>query len=211
MTSGSNQWELEIEKDGVKVYSIKSSGSSMKIFKCIARGQYTLSQFVAALLLDDDGLESCRDWIPTCFGYEPVEPWSSQTLSNTNLWRIGLFFPFSPREIVNKSLLSQDKQSKALSIDVIAAPNKIPPNDGYVRVTELHNTWRLNPLENGEIEIEFVQDVDLGGLFPDFLTNLAGPSSLYTLLHTQLPGLLDKEKYRNAKFDFIEELNVKKE
>jgi hypothetical protein len=206
--SGSNQWELEFEKDGVKVYSLKSPGSSLKKFKGIARANYSLSQ-LSASFVEDNHMETCRDWLPGCSDFQSIEPFNSQTMSDVELWKIDLIFPFSPRETLMRGFLYQDKQSKELFAEFIAAPNIIPPNEGCVRVKHMHNTWRYTPLENGEIEIEFVQDMDIGGLLPDFLLNFTGAHGVYTFLHDILPKMMNQEKYLNAKFDFIEEAVTK--
>ena len=209
MLSGSNQWELKRDEKGVKIYTLKSPGSSLIKVKGITHYKYTLNHLFAPLL-DESIQENCADWAPGCLEYKIIEPWNSQLMSNTQLWRFELFFPFSDREMVLKGLVYQDKQSKELLIENIAVPNKIPPNDCCVRVTHAHNTWRYTPLENGEVKLEFIQDIDMGGMFPNFILNLVGPDEIYTMLHTDLPTSLNNEKYRNAKFDFIEELAINK-
>src|SRR5262245_48594044 len=45
--SGSNQWELVQEKDGIRVYSLKTPGSDLLQFRAIGRIRSTLSGVVA--------------------------------------------------------------------------------------------------------------------------------------------------------------------
>jgi hypothetical protein len=47
--------------------------------------------------------------------------------------------------------------------------------------------------------------MDMGGMFPDFLLNLAGADETYVFLHDQLPGLLNRDQLRAARYDFITE------
>lgn len=204
--SGSNQWELEIDRDGVQVYSFKAPGSYVKQFKGVTRGDYSRSQIAAALLLDNHSLENCKEWIPECVGLEVLEPYSERAQGDAVLWTLELLPPlFDNREYVIKTNASQDKRSKAVAIDVMAAANKIPLHDCCVRITHIHNRWRVAPLANGQVEVELVQDFSMGGLFPDFLLNLAGAEETHKLFHDQLPRLLEKQKYRTVRFDFIEE------
>ena len=98
--SGSNQWELEIDKDGVKVYSLKSPGSSLKQFKMVTRLKTTLNRAVASLT--DNDLENCTDWFKNCVSVQPVVPWDPQGKYLVTLYRVNYPSLFSLREILTK-------------------------------------------------------------------------------------------------------------
>jgi len=201
--SGSNQWELEMEKNGVKIYTLKSPGSTITKVKGVVRWNKTLSEIMAPYL--DEGIqENCGEWMPGCTEYKFVESFDPKLQRSITLTRFDFPFPFSPRELVLQGQITQDEQTKVLTMDNIAIPNAIPPKDGYVRVTHHANKWTLTPQENGEVIVEFIVDADMGGFFPDFLSAIAGPNMVYEALAKLYPPLL--EKYENAKIDFIEEL-----
>ena len=204
--SGSSKWELELEKDGIAVYSYKAPGAYMKQFKGVMRAKYTQSQVVAALMLDNHSLDNCKAWIPECIELKVLEPYTDRAQGDSVLWTLELLPPvFKNREYVIKSLTSQDPATKVVAIDIMAAANKVPLNDCCVRITHIHNRWQLTPVAPGEIELQLVQDFSMGGLFPDFLLNLAGADETYKLFHDTLPGLMNKAKYRSATFDYIDE------
>lgn len=203
--SGDSQWKLEFERNGVKVYSMKASGAYLKQYKAVMRGKYTLNQLVGGLI-ENSTLDNCKNHIPGCMDVKVIQPWSTNTMSDTVLWKLQLPAPFSPRETVIRSQVSQDPETKAVTVDVIAAPNSTPRNKGSVRLTHLQNRWKYTPLGKGEVEIEFTQNIDMGGMFPDFLLNLAGAEQTYTFIHDQLPGLLDKDNLRAVRYDFITEV-----
>jgi hypothetical protein len=202
--SGSNEWKLEFERNGVKVYSLKSPGSYNKKFKAITRANYSLNQLVAGLI-ENSTLDNCKNHIPGCIDLQVIDPWNPKTMSDTVLWKLELPPPFLPRETIIRSQVFQDAETKAVTVEIIAAPNSIPRNADSVRVTEMHNRWQYTPVGSGEVEIVFIQDIDMGGLFPDFLLNLGGAEETYKFIHDQLPGLIDREELRNIKYDFIEE------
>ncbi|NOU17191.1 MAG: hypothetical protein HOO91_06490 [Bacteroidales bacterium] len=206
ISSGSNQWKLEKDKNGVKVYSLKTPGVSVKKFRATVNVKYSLSHLVALFIMDNS-LENAKEWFPNCTDVKVIEPWNPTAHYETVLWKFDMIFPFSPRELITTTQVTQDKESKVVVVDVFAAPSKIPLNEGYVRAKEVHNRWKFTPHENGEVEMELLQDFSMGGLFPEFPMNLAGANGLYTMFHDQLPKLLNKEKYQNIKYDFIEELN----
>jgi hypothetical protein len=196
--SGSNQWELEIDKDGVKVYSLKAPDSALKRFKGVTRVKTTLNRAVAAML--DPDLENCMDWLRGCVSLQQVEPWNLQGQYLINFYRTNSQPPFSPRESVLKVQVTQDAKSKAVLVEFTAIPDMLPKNDCCYRILYMRNSWRYTPLENGEIEVEHLQDVDRG--IPYIRANMKAPGGIYFIL-TRLPKLLNKEKYHHASFDFI--------
>jgi hypothetical protein len=68
----------------------------------------------------------------------------------------------------------------------------------------MYNTLRLTPLGNGEIEIEYVMNMHDGGYIPDLLLNINRPKFVHKVL-LGFQKFLDKEKFRTAKLDFIQE------
>lgn len=202
--SGSNEWQLELERNGVQVYSLKAPGAYNKQFRAVMRTDFTLNQLVAGLI-ENATLENCRNYIPGCVDMQVIVPWNSNTMSDTVLWKLALPPPFAPRETVIRSQVSQDPETLAVTVDIIAAPNAVPRNPDAIRLTHIQNRWKYTPLANGQVEVEFLQDMDMGGLFPDFLLNLAGAEETYVFLHDQLPQLIDKEELRSVKYDFITE------
>lgn len=205
LRSGSNNWELAIDKDGVKVYTLKSPGSSVVKFKGVTKYKYTLSQMLLSFNDDSYTGEDCGKYMPGCVEYRFLKPWDPKRMSNTQYWRFGLGGPFADREMVLLGTVFQDKETKEVVLENIAVPNEIPPNDCCVRLTHMHNIWRYTPVGNGELQVEYTQDFDLGGFFPDFLLSL-GASQVHMTLHTFLPELIEsKEAYATAKVDFIED------
>lgn len=204
--SGSSEWELEIDRDGVKVYSYKAPGSYTKQYKGVVQGDYTITQIVASLTLDNDSLENCKRWIPPCIGVEVLEPYSHKAQGDSVLWTLELMPPvFANREYLIKTQVDQNPKTKVATVDVMAGGNKLPPQDCCVRIKHIHNRWQLTPLDNGKLEVQLIQDFSMGGFFPDFLLNFGGAEETYKLLHDQLPGLVDRPKYRNASFPYIDE------
>lgn len=202
--SGSNQWELESDKEGVKVYSLKSPGSSIKQYKGVVRGDYSLNQLVAGLV-GDQTLETCLEWIPNCIGARNIEPWDSAARSETSMWTFKFPWPLAPREFINKSYVSQDKATKVVRVDFLGAPNKIPPTPGCVRATDVHNYLTYTPLENGRVEVVNVQHYSMAGVIPDALLNIARVKMMHAGLKDLYPRVLNKDRYRQANYPFIEE------
>lgn len=204
VASGSSEWTLEIDRDGTQVYSMKVPGDSTVKFKAVTQYDYSYSQMLSAFIDADSFTHDCGKLAAGCLEYRFLKPWDPQHLSNTQYWKTQLFPPFSNREVVVNGTIVQNQQTKEILLENTAAPSLLPPNECCVRITQLHNTWRYTPQDNGKVQVEYIQNFAAGGFFPDFLLSL-GAEPVHQLLHRDIPKLLDNDKYRNAKLDFIQE------
>lgn len=208
--SGSGTWKLVKETNGVKIFSMKIPGEYKMIFKATHElDYYSIHQAVAGQVANAT-METCKTLVLGCLDFEVIEPFSAQAKSDVVLWKVALPTPFSPRENLIQSQIQQDKVTKAVRIDILAAPNKIPMRDDAVRTTHNHCVWTFTPQANGKLGIEYIQDISLGGFFPDLLINLTASATMYTWIHDLLPGLLDRPGFREIKYDFLEEADNKK-
>lgn len=198
--SGSSKWELEREKNGIKIYALKTPGCTLKDFKAVRRIKLTLQSALAAMSSTET--EECAAWAPGCVSVQSIQPWSSQDLSYIHLYRLKYPSPFSPREILIKAQASQEPASKAVMIEFMARPDALPRNECCFRVTELHNVWRFTPVGNGEVEVELAVHGDQGVPYP--LVNRVTPIVIYRLF-ARLPKLLIKEKWQHTTFAQIRE------
>jgi hypothetical protein len=198
--SGSNKWELVMDKNGVKVYGLKSPGSTLKQFRAVTRIKTTLNRVVSAMT--DTSTEACQEFVPGCTSGEILEPWSPQSQYYVQSYRVNFPPPFSPRDLVIKTEFSQDLKSKSMLVKCTALPDRLPPNACCFRVTNMHNSWRYTPVENGEVEVEFMANYDAG--IPYLMFNRAGPYSLPRLL-PRLEAFFNKEKYQHAEYAFVKE------
>lgn len=202
--SGSNEWELKKDKDGVKVYSLKVPGDRIVKFKTIIQGSWSLSQ-MAALHLVDDNLETCKDWFPNCVEFKRIMEFDSVKLYDVDLWVLASPPPFADRELLLRTIVSQDEESKVVTLDVIGSPTTLPVKKGRIRVQQMHAKWQFTSIGNGKSELELIQNLSMGGLIPYFLLNMFGADENFKFMRDELPKFLEKEKYKNAKFCFIEE------
>ena len=204
--SGSNEWELAIDKDGIQVYTLKTPGHYITQTKTVMKGEYRLSQLAAAFLLDNASLENCQQWIPECVDDVVIEPYKESEQGDSILWTLDVApGVFQKREFLIRNYVMQDPDTGIVKVDILAATNKAERNDCCIRITQIHNHWEFKSLGNGQVELSLIQDASMGGLFPDFLVNLAGAEEAWKLFKEKVPTLMNKEKYKNASFSFIRE------
>ncbi len=193
--SGSNKWELVRDKDGVQVYALKIPGLAKKQFKVVARMKTTLNRVAAAMT--DTSSEACKEFFPSCVGGEVLEPYSAKSQYFVQAFRVELPRPLSPRDLVVKTELSQDPQSKSMVVRCTALPDRIPPDACCVRIKNMHNSWRFTPVDNGEVEVEFSSNAE--SPVPYFLANFIAPITGSRFVG-HLEQFFNKEKYQHAEF-----------
>jgi len=192
--SGSNQWEFHSEKNGVKVYTLKMPGASVRQVKAITRVHTTVARLVE--MVRDPAV--CADL--GCSEARTLDRVSDNLQYDYFQLKVPLF---QKREFVIQEQFHQNPDTKAVFMSVAAAPDIIPPNPCCFRVTQLSNSFQFTPVGNGDVEIEYIVNQNEGGFIPDLLLNWKRPQIMYRL--HQMEDLANREKYQNARFEFINE------
>lgn len=200
--SGSNDWQLAIDEGGIKVWTLKAPGTPLVKVKAHARVKAPMAGMVR--LLED--LDSCVD--AQCYDAKMIERLPTEPGRYAAYVRFKFDVPgFGTQDYVLFQQRQQDPVTKKLDMSLLAAPGRIPRDDCCVRVTHLYNTWAITPLDDGLLDIEFVQDTDAGGL-PYVLANWGLKQGTYDVMHG-MQDLMNKERYRDAKLDEILELTAR--
>ena len=124
--SGSGQWELEINKKGVQVYSRKTPGTTLKDFRTVRRVKTTLHRAVAAMTSTDS--EDCAEWSPGCVAKLTIQPWDPNKLTYVQLYRMDYPKPFKPREFLINAKVTQDPKTRTVLVDFTTQPDLVPRN-----------------------------------------------------------------------------------
>lgn len=196
--SGTGKPELVIDRNGVKVYTIKTSGDTLLKVMATRRVDTTMDQAVAAMI--DDTVENCHDWNPNCFGSKAVKPWDPKTFSYVQLWTQSTRSPFKTREYLLGVKVTQNPSDKSATVQFHEIPDLLPENDCCVRVQYMRNRWIFKPLDAKGLEANLLLDMDIG--IPYFLFNSRSPEGVYGTFE-DLPRLFNSPRYDNAKLDWL--------
>jgi hypothetical protein len=183
-------WELARQADergDVTVYVKPVPGNPLKAFKGIIEVPQPMLSVMAVM----GDIDRYPEWVFQCSGAEMrPDEWGKDVIRIL----IQGIWPVSDRDGVARSTISQDPESLAITIHSQAAKGVFPPQDGYVRLPDLDNTFLFEPLEDGWTRITFETFVDPGGYIPAWLANLvATRAPTYSL--TQMSRLLTEERY----------------
>jgi hypothetical protein len=197
LRSGSTEWKFVEERNGIKLWTQKTPGNPLLKGRAKFRVSSNLGGIVK--IVYDLNVHKANNMMKVTFMESEKSP---GYYSVFNTFTQDMPFPFKKREFVLLSQHFQNPETKAIELNAMAAPNKIPPSDCCVRLVHLHNRYTLTPVGNNDVDIEFFWDIDLGGAFPYLLANAALPDTLYKAMD-DFRNLI--AKYHNDKVDYIAE------
>jgi hypothetical protein len=197
--SGSNEWQVASDKDGIRVSTLKTPGYRLLKYKVNMQVDARLSDVV--FYLSDTGTGSdvgAKD-------VKRLESVTSQAVSYVyDTYKLDLPPPFGQAEVVLINTQKQDPLSKKVFVNIFAASNKKPLDPTVNRVGHLSNSWTLTPRPGGGVEIESISEFDVG--LPYALANAAVPGVVAEEFG-KMRNLLKQDKYKNHSLSFISELD----
>jgi hypothetical protein len=196
--SGTGQWEFQEQRKGISVYSMKVPGENMKKFLAVFRIKSTLNQ--ATAFLQDDHSD-----VGDVGFYDSMVLKQESSLVRWTTWKMRMPRLMSDRQFVVRHAFSQDPKTKEVLYTLDAAPSMIPADKCCVRVSRMANRWRLIPLSNGEVEVRWVIDVDVGGWVPYFSINRHFAWEMVDF-GSSLQEIVNRAKYVGARTGWVEEL-----
>ena len=191
-------WKLKTDKDEVQVYMKAEETSSYKSVKTVTTMRTTLSA-VSAILLD---VLKTPDWV---YGTKQCSLLKKE--SPTSLYyyaEMGMPWPVSNRDFVIRISLSQNPQTKVVTVIATNLPTYIPEKDGIVRIQRSSGRWTISPAGNGMVRVEYILQIDPGGSLPASIVNMFsynGPFQSFKNLRVQV----NKPEYARAQLPFITE------
>lgn len=188
--SGSNEWQLVSDQDGIRISALKSPGYSLMKYKVNVRFDSELPE-VLFMLTD---LDTGKD-----FGASDIkrlEEVSTPSLFYAyDTYKLTLPKPFGKVEVVLLNQCYEDPKTKQYHINIYAAPNRIPRDGDIPRVVHLSNNWTLTPVTGG-VDVESVSEMDLG--LPYVLANLAMPEVIGGQIKA-MREMMKTDRYKNGK------------
>jgi ribosome-associated toxin RatA of RatAB toxin-antitoxin module len=189
--SAQNTWKLSTEKEGIKIYTSMVTDSKIKAIKVECDVNATPSQLVA-LVMD---VNAAPDWVSHVKSAKLVKQ-----ISPTELYyysEVNLPWPAANRDFVAHLTVSQNPDTKVVTIDGPAVPGFVPVKKGIVRIDNSIGKWIITPVGSDQLHVEYSIHVDPGGSLPAWLVNMFAtdaPLQIFRSLKTQL----QKSAYKNT-------------
>lgn len=191
-----SDWKLEKDSDNVQVFTRAVEGSPLKEFKGITTITTSLTSLVA--LMDDR--EVSPTWIKDNKEGALIEKVDDSLSYSYNVTAAP--WPVKDRDMVIKSVTTQDADTLAVRIELNAEKEGKPEQKGRVRVTEMNGHWAFVPKEGGAVEVTYQLHADPAGKLPNWLINsMVVDMPFHTLKNMQTKVLEDK--YQQAQLSSI--------
>jgi len=189
--SAQSEWNLRAEKDGIKIYSRQMPDSKVKAIKVETMLKATASQVVAVVM----DVNASTEWV-----YHVKQSAIVKQVSPGELYyyaEVSLPWPAANRDFVAHLTVSQNPDTKVVTIDGPAVPGLVPVKKGIVRIENSIGKWVLTPLGRDQIKVEYTIHVDPVGALPSWLVNMfatEAPLQIFRSMKRQL----QKPVYRNT-------------
>ena len=162
----SQEWKLEKEEDGVKVFTRKVEGYAIKEYKATITLNTTINKLIN-LLKDHSNL---KNWFVKC----PI----SKRLKKISDNEYFVYFlndapwPISDRDNITKMTFELLENGTQL-VHLKCVPDYLPKQPNIVRLPRMHAKWIFEPKADGFVKVTQQVLADLGGKIPGWLINFA--------------------------------------
>lgn len=165
VTCHSQDWNLEKDRNGVKVYTRKVSNSIFKEYRASVDVKTTFKKVIEMLY----ETKSREIWLYNTPVIEEVQKTDS-TLCIYN--RVDAPWPVSDRDNITcfYSIISRADYAK-IGMRLMKSHPSFPEDDDVVRIQQLEGFWEITDLKNGYIRLVQQCLADPGGSLPAWLVN----------------------------------------
>jgi hypothetical protein len=191
-----NNWILASEHEGIMIYTRAMQNSKVKAVKVVCNLNATNSQLVAAIL----DVETCNEWV-----YHSKRNVLIKTISPLDIIyyaEVDVPWPAENRDYVVHIQITQNPQSKVISINSPCIPGYVAEKAGIVRISNSVGRWTIAPVGKSQVRAEYTLEVDPMGDIPAWLTNLfatKGPLETFRRLKVHV----QKDEYKKARYTNI--------
>lgn len=177
ISSAQENWKLEKNKDGIKVWTRKPENSNLKEFKATT----TIATTVDKLVVFFKNYKLFEKWM-----YK-IEPGSVKLIKKTNdndyYLQLIMSAPLiKSRESLMRVQVNAPDENGTVFINLDATPTLLPSNDNYVRIQKMKAYWKFTPLANGKVEVTHQALSSVGGNIPETFVNLAIADAPFSML-----------------------------
>src|SRR5690606_39498819 len=112
--------------------------------------------------------------------------------------------PLANREAVLRADVREVRSQDEQRVEVLLsnAPDRLPPNEDYIRFPEMQGIFGARDLGNDTVEITYQLVLDPGGYIPAWLANILLRDAPYFTLD-RLRRIVKRPEYQGHYYDYI--------
>ncbi|MDE1326394.1 START domain-containing protein [Vibrio aestuarianus] len=180
------EWQFIKTDNGITLHSRNHSDGLVEI----RTQMFVPTSYSAFLLLLEDS-ERVPKWIDNVSHSKVLKQLSAN--ENVVYTQFSAPWPAKDRDMVTYSQYAL--KDGALRLEIYDAPNYLPEQSGYIRITQVKANWTLQKLTDGMTHIEYIAFANPGGALPDWLVNKLSVNSAFATfqgLRRELPAYQGK-------------------
>ena len=159
-------WTFAKEQDGIRIFTRKENGSSLKSFKGVMDVKCSMEK-VSSLL----GNVKNHDWWD-----ENLKEIKILAYDKDKYFQYYLVYhvpwPFTDRDLCVEAKVTNDPLTGQRTIAATPLSNLVPEKPGLIRIQKYWQKWTIQPMENGVIHLTLEGFVDPAGNVPSWLYNM---------------------------------------
>jgi hypothetical protein len=159
-----DDWELVLDKNGVKIYTKPTEGSKYKTYKGEAVFNISLER-IYSILTD---VENYDKWV-----YETPESTllsSTKDVEYTYYSVVSMPWPFDNRDMVTRIIVK--KEGETIRLETNLVEGIVEPKEGLVRITAYKEVTTISKTGDGQVRMIMEGYFEPGGSLPAWLVNM---------------------------------------
>ena len=184
------QWEIKKNQQGVLIESRKNA---LGYFEVRATTEVESHPLALIALLDDT--EAAPSWISRCRKVETLK-WFGREERTVHSY-FSAPWPFQDRDMVTYSKTQFEPQTQTLTIRIEDKGREHATLNHYVRMENVHGTWRVTPSDEGRVRIVYQGYGSAAGSLPGWITNRLLLSSTHETF-VNLARIITLPKYQKG-------------
>ena len=169
-------WDFIKEKDGIRIYTCKEAGKSLKSYKGIVDINAPAEQ-VFALIEDVNN----TDWWDKNFNQIRVLHYKKNKRAQYYLV-YDLPWPVADRDLCVDVVVSIDPLTGVSTITAVPLPGVVPENHDMIRIKEYRQTWTVKPAGKDLAHVILEGYIDPAGSIPDWISNMLIVESPFSVI-----------------------------
>lgn len=180
-----DDWLLEREKKGIKVFTKKSRWGRLRDSKAEMLLPNAKIDELVRFICDFDNYSN---WVPRCHEAKVLA-----RISDTEFIAYMIFkspWPVADRDCVVRVRVERDPATGTVVIHETSEPRYINSRSGVVRIQQMFSDWRIVP-QSGGLMVTNEYSTNPGGTIPDWLTNtqsVDNPFDIFSTIQNKIPS-----------------------
>ena len=159
-------WDLQLDKNGVQIYTQDWPGSSFVAVKTVQIIQSSLSNIMGNFL----DISAFPEWVKDMEHAELLEDFNEHK-QRTIYMHMGLPWPLKDRDVIIQQTLAQDPVSYEVTLAEQKRVGLLAEKNGVIRIPSVNSEFVLTPLSEGGVRMIWQGHNEPGGFIPSFLVN----------------------------------------